>query len=133
NDAVNPSTSQVLIPDRNSYTFSVAAVQTAYNGVCNINAFKKNPGVGGRAGRRYTLDGVSDIVATPNAAVTLKDAKGAVLATGSTDADGWYMLTYKYTGKPTTLYITLAPVGKPAQTKSISIKSNGFVEANFDV
>ncbi len=133
NDAINPTTSAVLIPDRGSYTFSVSGGMVASDGVCNINAFKKNPGVGGRAGLRYTLDGASDIVATKNAAATLKDAKGTVLSTGITDEDGWYLLTYKYTGKATTLYITLKPVGKPAQTKSITMKANGFVEVNFDV
>jgi hypothetical protein len=133
NDAVLQSNSSVLIPDLYNYQFSVSGAQNDTDGVCNMNVFKKNPGVGGRAGRRYQVDGASDIIAEPNAAVTLKDAKGTVLTTGATDEDGWYMLPYKWTGKAATLYVTLKPSGKPAQTKSITIKANGFVEVNFDV
>jgi hypothetical protein len=43
------------------------------------------------------------------------------------------MLSYKWTGKAATLYVTITPPGKPAQTQSITLKSNGFVELNFDV
>ncbi|HXJ55084.1 MAG TPA: hypothetical protein VNU68_00320, partial [Verrucomicrobiae bacterium] len=133
NDAISQSSMAVVVPDHYNYVFSVSGAQNDTDGVCNINVFKKNPGVGGRAGWRYTLDGVSDIVATSGATVTLKDAKGTVLSTGLTDQDGWYMLNYKYTGKATTLYVTLKPVSKPAQTQSITLKANGFVEVNFDV
>jgi hypothetical protein len=139
NDAFSQSNSVVLVPDQHNYLFSVLLPPgdnmppSDTDGICNMNVFKKNPGVGGRVGARYTLDGVSDIVATPNAVVTLKDAKGLVLFTGSTDQDGWYMLNYKWTGKAATLYVTVKPIGKPAITKTISLKANGFVELNFDV
>jgi hypothetical protein len=133
NDAVSQTTGKVVIPDKTNYVFSVGGDMTDADGICNMNVFKKNPGVGGRCGYRYTLDGVSDIIATPNATVTLKDSKGAVLTTGKTDEDGWYMLSYKYTGKAATLIVTVQPVGKPAQSKSITLKANGFVEVNFDV
>ncbi len=43
------------------------------------------------------------------------------------------MLQYKWTGKRAILYVTLKPIGKPAQTQSIEMKANGFVEVNFYV
>ena len=46
------------------------------------------------------------------------------------DEDGWYMWQYKYTGKATTFTVKL-PAHK--LSKSVTMKSNGFVIANFDV
>jgi hypothetical protein len=48
-----------------------------------------------------------------------------------TDADGWYVWTYKYTGKATTFTLKLrAPYNL---SQSVTIKSNGFVIVNFTV
>jgi hypothetical protein len=137
NDAINPTTQAVLIPDAKNYPFSVTwdnGANTYTDGICNINVFKKNPGVGGRAVSQYTTsDGVSGAIGVINAGATLTDTSGHVLATGSTDSDGWYMLTYKYTGKATTLNVILTPPGKAKQTQTIIIKSNAFVEADYTV
>ena len=35
----------------------------------------------------------------------MRDAAGKLLGTGVTDADGWYMISYKYTGKATTFKV----------------------------
>ena len=69
----------------------------------------------------------------PGCAAVLKDAKGAVLSTGVTDEDGWYFCTYKWTGKPATIYVTLTPPGGRPITKSAYLKSNGYAELDFDV
>ena len=47
-----------------------------------------------------------------------------------TDADGWYMWQYKYTGKPTTFTVKL-----PAYdlSQSVIMKSNKFLIVNFTV
>jgi len=132
NNAMDATLTKMLIQDHNYYVFSVAGDQNASDGVCNLNMFKKNPGVGGRAGYKYTVDGLSDLMAIPNAVVTLKDAKGGVLATGTTDDDGCYMLPYKWTGKAATLYVTYSKDGVQI-TKSIVLKANGFVDLNFEL
>ena len=41
------------------------------------------------------------------------------------------MITYKYTGKATTLNLTFKPLVGATQTKSITLKSNGYVEADW--
>jgi hypothetical protein len=134
NDAISQTYPYpVVVPDGYNYLFSVSGAQNDTDSLCNMNGFKRNPGVGGRAGWRYSVDGISDVVATVNAKATLMDAKGVLLVTSKTDEDGWYMLPYKWTGKPATVYVTLYPMGKPAQTKSLTMKANAFVEVDFDV
>jgi len=121
------NTAKILVPNNESYTFSVGGVAFSSATVSSYNAFKKNPGVGGVAQNQVTTFSV------PGSTVQLKDSKGTVLVTGVTDQDGWYMLNYKASGKSATYYITLTPPagsGTP-QTKSITLKSNGYVEVDF--
>jgi hypothetical protein len=117
----------VLIKDGQSYSFSVNGSENDSTAATSCNAFKKNPGVGGGAVNTVTTYGVR------GASTVLKDAKGTVLASGSTDEDGWYMLPYKWTGKSATLYVTFTPSGYKAQTKQITIKANGYVQLDFTV
>ncbi len=123
-----------VIYNAQSYVFSVAGAMEASDGVCPMNVFKKNPGVGGRGGWKYTtFDGVSDVIGMANAKVTLYE-KNAVLASGATDEDGWFMLPYKWTGKAATLNVTLWPPGAiKGVTKSITLKANGFVQVDFEL
>ena len=95
--------------------------------VSSCNAFKKTPGTAGIVQKNLTL------VEVPNANAVLKDAKGTLLGTGATDIDGWYMINYKWTGKAGTVYVTLTPPGGKAQTQSVTLKANGFIEADFIV
>jgi hypothetical protein len=129
--AVACGTSTVLIPAVQSYNFGVAGTDTCTSVLQSFNVFKKNPGVGGGANRNTVADGVTVKEPVPNCAAVLKDAKGAILASGTTDGDGWYMLSYKYTGKATTLYVTLTPPGGKAQTQTITLKANGYVQVDF--
>ncbi len=119
------NTASVLIPDGQTYSFSVGGPVSGAGTVTSCNVFKKNPGVAGLAKSATTTYEV------PNANAALKDAKGTVLISGLTDQDGWYMLPYKWTGKATTLYVTLTPPGGKAQTQKITLKANGYVEADF--
>jgi len=127
NDAILCNTTTVVIPDLTTYNFSVGGAATDSASALSCNAFKKNPGVGGGAQNTVTTYGVG------GAGAVLKDAKGGVLASGTTDQDGWYMLPYKWTGKAATLYVTLSPPGKAAQTKTITLKANGYVQVDFSV
>jgi hypothetical protein len=121
------STGTILIPNNQPYTFSVSGAASGSATVSSYNTFKKNPGVGGLAQSQSTTFSV------PGSTVTLKDAKGAALVGGVTDQDGWYVLNYKATGKSSTYYVTLTPPTGygAAQTKSITLKANSYVEANF--
>jgi len=126
NDAVScTNTAAVLIPDMQNYAFSLGGTISGSSTISSCNAFKKNPGVGG------LLTSTTTTYEVPGAAAVLKDAKGAALVNALTDEDGWYILSYKYTGKATTFYVTVTPPGKPAQTQTITLKANGYVEADF--
>ena len=137
NDAVDASTLRVLIPDRGSYLFAFSdGSESASDMVCNINDFKKTTGIVGmvksksddddddRRGSRRQKQGCS---------IVLKDAKGQVLATGKTDADGWYSCDYKWSGKSTTVYVTLKYPGQVPQTKPVTITANGCNRVDFEV
>jgi hypothetical protein len=132
-NAVTCGTSTIVVPNNQNYAFTASGSQGDSPSVQSFNVFKKNPGVGGGANKNSLADGVTVKTPVRNCAAVLKDAKGAVLASGVTDEDGWYMLPYKYTGKATTLYVTLTPPGKPAQTQTITLKANGYVQVDFTV
>jgi len=127
NAAVSGGPGTILIPNNQPYTFSVSGAAAGSATVSSYNAFKRNPGVAGLAQSQTTTLSVA------GAKVQLKDAKGAVLVTGVTEQDGWYVLNYKASGKPATYYVTLTPPAGcgTAQTQSITLKANGCVEADF--
>ena len=53
-----------------------------------------------------------------------------MLVTVYSDADGWYLWEYKYTGKAATFTVKL-PAYSLSQT--VTLKSNGFLVVNFTV
>jgi hypothetical protein len=135
NDAIDPATLQVLIPDRNSYLFGFSdGVESASDSICNMNVFKKVAGVGGMVVKKATTyDGLPTTRQFGDCGVTLRDAKGQTLATGRSDQDGWFFSNYKWTGKSTTLYLTLNPPGGAPQTKPVILKANGYAQVDFEV
>jgi hypothetical protein len=107
------------------YRFSVGGPVSDSRTVSSCNDFKKTPGAAGITLNSLTQNPV------PGANAVLKDSKGTVLGNGLTDSDGWYMINYKWTGKAATFYVTLTPQGGKAQTQTITLKANGFIEADF--
>ena len=95
--------------------------------IMNENVFKKNPGFGGRITVGPTATG------TPIVGQTVQLKSGdKVLATVQTDADGYYAIAYKQTGKIYTVVVA-PPFVSPATSSSqtVTLKSSSFVEANF--
>ena len=135
NDAINPATLQVLIPDRTSYLFGFSdGMESASDSVCSMNAFKKVPGVGGMTAKASTTyDGLPTTQVLEGCKVVLRNIKGETLASGRSDQDGWFFCTYKWTGKATTLYLTLSPPGGTPLTKPVTLKANGYAQVDFDV
>src|SRR6185436_1136449 len=119
--------STVVIPNPSTYTFGVAGPVTDTQSAKSCNTFKKNPGAGGSAKSSLTETQVS------GARATLSDSKGALIVSGVTDEDGWYMLNYKHTGKAANFTVTLTPPGGRAKTQTVTLKANGFAEANFTI
>ena len=86
-----------------------------------MNVFKNHPGIGGL----FTQGGNP----VQGANVQISDGSGKVLATVTTDQDGWYMWNYKYTGKAATFIITL--LSPHSGTQTVTLKSNSFLVVNF--
>jgi hypothetical protein len=134
-DAVSCSGSSVVpIPDLQadnlSYYFGYVVGSTTvatYPGVQSANDFQKNPGTGGLAIKSTTQNPVA------GATAVLKDSKGNLLASALTDSDGWYGIPYKATGKATTYYVVLTPLGGKPQIQTITLKANGYMESDFIV
>jgi hypothetical protein len=121
------TTTPILIANPQAYNFSVSGAVTDSTSATTCNDFKKTPGTAGIVLNSLSLNPV------PNSNVVLKDSTGKSLGSGVTDNDGWYMINYKWTGKAATFNITMTPptgLGK-AQTQTITLKANGFIEADF--
>jgi len=63
-----------------------------------------------------------------NVQIKIYDSKNKLLGTVYSDVDGWYMWTYKYTGKPATFVVKAPAYGL---SKSVTLKSNGFLVVDF--
>lgn len=65
----------------------------------------------------------------PVANVRVQIYQGTQLkATVYTDQDGWYMWTYKYTGKPATFTVKLPAYGL---SQMVTLRANCFLVVNF--
>jgi hypothetical protein len=119
----NIANGNIDVCDNGSYTFSNS--ETDPDTIKNINAFKRNPGIGGTLLGSYANDPI------PNVKVQIYDSTGAkLLATVYTDEDGWYMWQYKYTGKSATFVVKLPGLKLLQQ---VTMKSNRFVLVDFTV
>jgi hypothetical protein len=125
NNATAYGTTNILVPDKNWYGFADNLLGIFSHSVQSINVFKKNPGVGGKGFNNTTTDPIP-----MNTKVLIYNASKKLLGTVYTDQDGWYMWSYKYTGKPSTFYITMPAYGI---TKTVTLKSNGYLEVNFGI
>ena len=110
------------VPVTGTYTFgfTVGALHETQI-VTSINALKQDPGIAGL---------ITDVNKTPipNAKVTISGP--SVSATVYTDEDGWYQYVFKYTGKAATFTITASSTSW-TQTKTVTLKSNGYIEVDF--
>ena len=105
-----------------AFSFTDGAV-TPTDTIESYNDFKKNPGIGGLVLQTGTN--------APIAGTPVQILQGAtVKANLSTDADGWYMWAYKYTGKATSFTVKLPAYGLQ-QTQTL--KSNGYLSVPFTV
>jgi hypothetical protein len=105
----------VVITSPKQYTF--AGVSPT---VQSENVFKKDPGIGG-----LVTQGENPVVGVT---VNIYDSSNNLLGTAVTDSDGWYIWTYKYTGKAATFIVKLAGT---SLSQTVTLKSNGFLVVNF--
>jgi hypothetical protein len=108
------------IPDGQTYTFEFSDAASGSTTIDSDNEFKRVNGVAG------LLLGAGG---EPVAGATIQVWQGSKLwKTVYSDADGWYMALFKYTGKATTFTVQVINLGVQ---QSFTLKSNGFAVANF--
>ena len=130
NDAISHTTNP-NIPDLKTYTFSVndGDLFSDSQEISSTNVFKNDPGVAGLVLDEYGT-GVKDAIIQ----ISFKDGKTQVTATVTTDEDGFYMMYYKYTGKPTTFTVKLLKSDTYAsQTTSVTLKANSYASVSFAI
>jgi type 1 fimbria pilin len=90
--------------------------------VASLNEFKR---IGGVVGQTMVAE------ETAVAGMPLRLLKGtSVVASGTTDADGFYLLNYKHTGKAANFTVQI--VGSKLQ-QVVTLKANGYVQVDWDL
>jgi hypothetical protein len=145
-DAIDPTTARVLIPQNNNHSFKMNVVNSLNvqtvagdDSVYNTDLFKKSVGVSGVV--NYTGDQLPLV----GLQVLLK-LNGVTVGAAYTDADGFYAINYKHTGKAADYVVELVnPLANPtvvsngatisgtpgSTTKTVTLKSNAFVVVDF--
>jgi uncharacterized repeat protein (TIGR01451 family) len=126
-DAIDPDTLEVLIPNYDDYVFSVSGDLEDTQVVENENTFKRNPGFGGI---------VTDEFDNPIEGYTVKvyDADGNLIGSAVTDEDGYYFIYYKHKGKREMFRVAVYENPgdlEPLAEKLVELKANKFAEVNF--
>jgi len=126
NNAINPSTSAIIIPNLASHTFSVSGNITSSSVVKNENIFKHDPGFAGIVTLSADGNPVQDVK------VRILTSSGAILATVTTDKDGFYSYNYKQTGKAAnfTVYLLDHPEVLPV---TVTLKANAIAVVDFHI
>jgi hypothetical protein len=105
------------------YTFDFSAGgPTLSSTIYSSNTFKKNPGING------LLIRVNESP-KPGVKVDFYDPNGKLIATTTSDQDGFYMFPYKATGKPSAYTVKLPTLGLQ---KSATLKANGYALLTFE-
>jgi hypothetical protein len=123
NQATNSTLgSGVTLFDPQGYAFLNSAGGTAV--LESINVFKRDPGIAGLVTTLATGDPVV------GANVRIYNAKGALVANLTTDSDGWYLWSFKFSGKMVTFTVAV-----PAFSQSTTFTMTGkqFVIVSFQV
>ncbi len=114
----------VTIPEGQPYAFdAMNSVPLLGHTVYSTNSFKKNTGTGGLV--RLNSDPV------PDAQMELWSWENVRVGTGFSDDDGWYLIGYRHTGRQQLYTVKWTRRGQVIATKQITLKANGFAQADF--
>ena len=114
----------IFIASPQPYGFAFSAGGNTHTSTpSSCNKFKKNPGVSGNV--NAALDGNP----VPNVRVQLLSPTGTVIATTTSDRDGFYVFSYKAKGKAATYTVKLPDKGL---TKAVTLKAGGYARADFE-
>jgi hypothetical protein len=116
------SSPAVTIAGYKEYEFSfTGGAVTPIDKIESYNIFKKNPGIGGL----ILQNGTTAPIGSTKVEIWQSNKKMADLYT---DEDGWYMWSYKYTGKAATFNVKLPAYNL---SQSVTLKSNGYLSVPF--
>jgi hypothetical protein len=130
NNAVDYDTHEVQIPEGQDYTFSVVNGISDSATVSSTNVFKHTPGVAGLSYTNAVDDQVytgQDIMVRLVIPKSVKNAPGPWLE-AEVDEDGWYMIEYKHTGKPTNYKFEVYKGSDLISEKTVQLQGNEFEE-----
>jgi large repetitive protein len=97
--------------------------------ITSNNIFKKNPGIGGLV---YT-EGGAPVPEGTEVTISVSTGKNPQTVTVKTDKDGWYMWSYKWTGKPAEFTVSIPnSLGITPLSQKVTLKANGYVEVNWN-
>jgi VCBS repeat-containing protein len=124
---------ETLIEDRYTYTFT-SNVDQVGDTIVNQNEFKVTPGV---AGFVFQLDSDGNLEVYGNGDLTVrlvipksvKDPRDFLEATP--DEDGWYMIDYKHTGRPTNYRFEVYRGTDLLVEKTVRLQGNEFEEVHI--
>jgi hypothetical protein len=126
NAATNTVDAGYTIPNLDEYVFTYYIGLTEQPNpptINNINIFKNDPGFFGIV----TIDGEP----VEGATITIRDSAGNIIGTATTDENGYYFFYYKHKGKEAQFTVTLTSPMENSQI--VSLKSNKFIEASFQL
>jgi Ca2+-binding RTX toxin-like protein len=106
------------------FEHDAAGVPAGGDVVASVNTFKRIAGVLGLVHASATGDLIAGVP------VELLRS-GKPVATGTTDADGYYYIGYKHKGKAAAFTVRIR--GAYNLSQAITLKANGWAEVNFDV
>ena len=83
----------------------------------------------------YTIDddGICKREGKKDCRIELKDDKGRLLHSCSTTSDGCFSCDYTWSGKPCKLYLTVKPRGCKEESRTIMVKSDDCIVADFEI
>jgi hypothetical protein len=113
----------VLVGNLQDYAFTNDLPLSTSNTISSTNSFKKDPGFAGVV----TSSGTGN----PIRGVTIKIyVNNKLIATVTSDQDGFYSYSYKYTGSKTSYTVT-ATYGSVTQTVTGTLQSNALIIQSF--
>jgi len=123
-DGADNGTGDLAIPNCQEYEFAHACPTATCFGsdvVSSVNEFK---GIAGVLGQIMLAD-----EAVSGQSLRLLNGK-TVVATGTTDADGFYLLNYKHKGKAANFTVEIVGSGLK---QVVTLKANGYVAVDWDL
>jgi hypothetical protein len=123
-DGADNGTGDLAIPNCQPYVFGHACPSATCAGTDMVSSLNEFKGIAGVIGQTMLGD-----EAVPGLKLQLMNGS-TVLARGSTDADGFYLLNYKHKGKAANFTVDIVGLN---MRQVVTLKANGYAEVDWDL